>query len=154
MCRGRMRKRSRRFGIGKEIGGAVYVHRLYDNLLPAQVQTAKLLVGEFPYQVIKYTSEKVSFIECVDFDTAPEPTVGRSMVVRNGLVKIVVQPQDPWVWHHKWLFVSDHYPGFDVQQAKRRTEWIDSLPIDRYRMGRRSYWLSVLMKYGDGPKTN
>ena len=59
--------RSRRFGIGKEIGYAVYVHRQYEELLGGTVEWAKRHLPEhFEYTVVKLNqrTDAVSFIYC------------------------------------------------------------------------------------------
>ena len=110
-------KRSPRFGVGKEIGGAVYMHRDYEERLGTVLAAAKgKLDGGFVYQVVKYNyrSGAISFVACLDFDTAPEPTVGhrpwRRMAACGG-----GGSRDPEIYHHKWLFVADDYPGFDIE---------------------------------------
>ena len=137
--------RSKKYGVGKEIGGAVYVHRRYEHLLGEPVLAAKKhLPEEFDYTVVKYTERKgtVSFIGSPDFDTAPEPTVGESILVRpDGRTTRRAALSDPYIYHHKWLFVADDYPGFDVEAARRRSfAWLRLPNIDSRRIGRRSYW--------------
>jgi len=138
-------KRSRRYGVGKEIGGAVYVHRLYEARLGDVVSKAKQqLPADFTYDVVKYNSrtETVSFIKSIDFDTAPEPTVGDSLSVDlEGNVRRRSQSSDPEIYHHKWLFVVDEYEGFDIEESKRRSAALNAIDgVDRKRIGRKSYW--------------
>jgi hypothetical protein len=48
---------------------------------------------------------------------------------------------DPYIYHHKWLFVSDDYEEFDVEASKSRSErWMALTDVDRSRIGRKSYW--------------
>ena len=49
---------------------------------------------------------------------------------------------DPFVYHHKWLFVADDHPSFDVAASKARSrQWISlNPPVNRNRIGRLSYW--------------
>ena len=57
-----MLKRSKRFGVGKEIGGAVYVHRLYERLLPKRVvEASQLLPKGFDYVVVKFNIKDNGF---------------------------------------------------------------------------------------------
>lgn len=138
-------KRSPRFGIGKEIGGAVYVHRTYESLLGDVVTNAKaFLPKDFDYTIVKfnYQTSAVSFVQCDDFDSAQEPTVGDIVTVDTvGTIRRRSQPHDPEIYHHKWLFVADDYPGFDVQQSVRRSAaWLRLGGVDRRRIGRKSYW--------------
>ena len=138
-------KRSKRFGVGKEIGGAVYVHRDYENKLGDAVEKAKRHLPEsVSYTVVKLNlrTNAVSFIQCVGFDTAPEPTVGEMVTIdAEGNSRRRSQPRDPEVYHHKWLFVADDYPGFDVQESVQRSLcWSALEDVDRKRIGRKSYW--------------
>lgn len=143
-------KRSKRFGVGKEIGGAVYVHRDYEGRLGDAVAEAKQhLSARVSYHVVKLNlrTGAVSFIQCVDFDTAPEPTVGEIVTIDvEGNSRQRSQPGDPEIYHHKWLFVGDDYAGFNVQQSKQRSlAWSALEGIDRKRIGRRSYWNQVVV---------
>lgn len=138
-------KRSKRFGVGKEIGGAVYVHRQYEGVLPEEVTEAKrALPDDFDYDVVKFDlqSKATSFIRSADFDTAHEPTVGQSIrVAHDKSIKRTDPSSDPFIYHHKWLFVSDDYTGFKVQASIRRSQqWLALDDIDTRRIGRRSYW--------------
>ena len=144
-------KRSRRYGIGKEIGGAVYLHRLYEHLLGTRVQEAKKhLPGGFEYTVVKYHAGRnsVSFLQSLDFDTASEPTVGSGWVVyEDGRTQLYRQPSNPFIYHHKWLFVADDYLGFDVAASRVRSEdWLPMmLPGEHMLIGRREYWVTTFL---------
>jgi hypothetical protein len=143
-------RRSSRYGVGKEIGGAVYVHRQYQHLLGTAVEIAAArLPPGFDYTIVKVhrRTGAVSFIHSPDFDTAPEPTVGEICIVRpEGKLQTRRQLSDPYIYHHKWLFVADDYAGFDVEGSKRRSEqWLSLQGVDRRRIGRRSYWISKVV---------
>ena len=138
-------KRSARFKVGKEIGGAVYVHKQYESLLPEAIQKAKSFVPpEFSYTVVKFqmTDETVSFIQSTDFDSADEPNVGDLYTVKaNGSATFRRKLTDPWIYHHKWLFVADDYNGFNVEASKTRSrQWLALDDIDSHRIGKQSYW--------------
>jgi len=137
--------RCRKYSVGKEIGGAIYVHREYLQLLPLQVRYAASRVSaDFNYSVIKFVEKNlsVSFVLSPDFDTAHEPVVGDIVRVdANGSTKFFRQPSDPYIYHHKWLFVADDYQGFDAAASKARSLlWVALGGVDRSRIGRRSYW--------------
>ncbi len=145
MSRIHLPRRSSRYGVGKEIGGAVYVHRKYECVFGAVVEEArKYLPPDFSYTVVRLTlaNSSVSFVEVPDFDTAPEPALGTIIVVKtDGWCRRMEAPRDPLIYHHKWLFVKDHYDGFDVEESKRRSAaWLALPEIDKLRIGRRSYW--------------
>lgn len=143
-------KRSAKYGIGKEIGGRLYVHRSSEHVLGEVVCEAKrYLPDDFDYAVVRFDNRQgtVSFIECQDFDVADEPTVGRSVTVSSGgVLRRREQRADPEIYHHKWLFVTDDYPGFDVETSRRRSEvWTQLEGIDRSKIGTRSYWESRVL---------
>jgi hypothetical protein len=140
-------RRSRKFGVGKEIGGAVYVHRRYEAVLGEAVERARERLPEgFAYTVVKWqrASGAVSFIASPDFNAAAEPVVGDVVTVgQEGGVKMRRQGADPTIYHHKWLMVADDYEGFDVEESKERSRRQLALAdVDRRRIGRRSYWLA------------
>jgi hypothetical protein len=81
-------RRSRKYGVGKEIGGAIYVHRRYENVFGDVVATAREHLPEgFEYDVVKYDSRSgnVSFVESPDFDTSDEPIVGEIVTEKSEL---------------------------------------------------------------------
>lgn len=137
--------RSREFGVGKQVGSAVYVHRDFSARLGPVVTRARMLVPEdFVYDVVKYDRRTgvVSFVQCPDFDTQPEPRITAFLVVRpDGTVQRRTAPADPYIYHHKWLMVADDYGGFDVHQSQRRSaSWLALADVDKSRIGRESYW--------------
>jgi hypothetical protein len=137
--------RSRRFGVGKEIGYAVYVHRDYEDRLGQTAEWAKRHLPEhYEYSVVKLNqrNDSVSFIQCPGFDFEHEPAITAILVVNaSGQVQRRTTPADPYIYHHKWLFVADDYRGFDVAASKARSEqWIALGEVDRSRIGRKSYW--------------
>ena len=133
------------YGIGKEIGGRVYVHRDYADLLGDVVsEAASQLPKNFKYDVVKYDTRAatVSFISSPNFDLADEPTVGELITVTSdGTIRSRAQLDDPHIYHHKWLFVTDDYTGFDVEASKRRSAaWLALEDVDKSRIGKKSYW--------------
>jgi hypothetical protein len=156
----RLPRRSARYGVGKQMGPNIYLHRAYERLLGPVVETARRhLPPGFVYTVVKYNQQTgaVSFIHSPDFDTAPEPTVGDLWTVSpTGAARLRRQLPDPYLYHHKWLFVADNYPGFDVQASKARSLLWHALPdVDRSRIGRRSYWEERVLPRlpGDAPRS-
>lgn len=138
-------KRSR-WGVGKEMGGFVYLHRNYIPTIPEDrqrlIQEAATHIGDFQFNVVKVgvRNNVVSFINSPDFDTAPEPTAGRYVNVNldAGSVK---QGNTKSIWHHKWLWVMDDYQGFDVEESFQRSQkWLALPDIDFSRIGKREVW--------------
>lgn len=137
--------RCKKYSVGKEIGGAVYVHRIYEGLLPEPVKIAsKYLPTDFDYTVVKFVEKEscVSFVVCPDFDSAEEPVVGEILRIdSNGSHRRFRQQVDPFIYHHKWLFVMGDYHGFDVEKSKSRSiSWLGLEGLDMKRIGRKSYW--------------
>ncbi|MEO8496283.1 MAG: hypothetical protein ABI614_14530 [Planctomycetota bacterium] len=152
----RLPKRSKQFGVGKEIGGNVYVHRQYAPSLGERAQTAKsLLPDDVVYTVVKLNlaTQAVTFIASPDFDTAPEPIVGDYVLVRaDGTTSCRKQLDDPYIYHHKWLMVRDDYAGFDVEESKQRSrDWLALDDVDKTRIGRRSFWERTVVPRLDQP---
>lgn len=137
--------RSRRFGVGKEIGYAVHVHRDYEELLGPTVEWANRHLPEhYEYTVVKLNqrNDSISFIQCPGFDSEHEPVITAIIVVSaDGKVQRRTTPTDPYIYHHKWLFVADDYKGFDVEESKSRSKrWVSLGDVDRSRIGRQGYW--------------
>ena len=97
-------------------------------------------------------SGAVSFVQASDFDASDEPTVGAAITVRaNGTTRRREQLADPFIYHHKWLFVADDYGGFDVDASKQRSKrWTELDGVDRSRIGVRSYWEREVLSRLDG----
>lgn len=132
-------KRSR-YGVGKEIGGDIYLHRDYadivvpDDIMQNAVQILDEYDNRFDYNCIRYSPKTgaVSFQEAPDFDTAREPVVGDYITVfPDGSVKT---GHSNYIWHHKWLWVMNDYTGFDVADS---WEWSRT-------------WLNTLQEVSDG----
>lgn len=64
-----------------------------------------------------------------------------AVVKLDGIVKVRPALSDPFIYHHKWLFVDDNYPGFDVEESKERSAaWMALPDVDKSLIGRASYW--------------
>ena len=86
---------------------------------------------DFSYTVVKLklANRLFSFVTVADFDTAPEPTIGIVIVVSaDGCCRRMQAPKNPFIYHHKWLFVADNYDGFDVEESKARSRAWMGLP--------------------------
>ena len=138
-------KRSK-LGVGKDIGGEVYLHRDYESLIPDQQALKKAKTAlkqkhpEFTYNVLKFSKAGAfTFFDSLDFDTADEPVAGKyvnvspSLELKTGVTKNI--------WHHKWLWVKDDYGGFNVEQAfERSKEWLKLPNSDFTRIGNPEFW--------------
>lgn len=138
-------KRTNKFGgIGKEIGGEIYLHKQYEHTLPQNLlnKAKSFLPKDYEYHVVKFNPKTnvFSFIQSNDFDTNEEPSVDAVMTVKpDGTVK--KQGNSGWIYHHKWQWVADDYKGFDVQKSKERSlKWSSLEGVDKSRIGQRKHW--------------
>ena len=132
--------------VGKFIGGNVYVHRDYEDTLPT-IKAVKALLKKQPYnwgyEVVKYnlSNGNMSFIQCPGFNDEDEPDVGNVLLVTKTGIRTIRQPADPYIYHHKFLFVRESYKGFDVEASvKRSLVWMSLSGVDYSRIGKKSYW--------------
>lgn len=145
--------------VGKYIGGFVYFHKQYiDDIDPIiHMAVADYLIShkgqEMIFNIVKYNPKtgEMSFINSPDFDTAMEPFVQE--IYRYDHVN------DEWnyhnyginnnnpIYHHKWLFVKDDYEGFNVEEAKQRSAYIEHelcyRRLNKARIGYQNYWKSL-----------
>ncbi|QEG21005.1 hypothetical protein MFFC18_08570 [Mariniblastus fucicola] len=150
--------RSSRYRIGKEIGGAIYLHRDYEDELGEAIVQAKLhLNDEVDYTIVKLNlkTKAISFICCDDFDIEDEPEVGDSIIVHpDGQTRRRSKAKDPEIYHHKWMFVADDYKGFDVERSRMRSlRWINLKGLNKRKIGKKSYWVeNVLPRLNGQPR--
>jgi hypothetical protein len=141
--KGSLIKRSK-FGVGKLIGGYLYLHRNYINDLPPELKQ-KIIAAEeyldgFEYNTVKVglKNDVVTFINSSDFDESPEPTVGKYVSINSsGDTKT---GSSNAIWHHKWLWVKDDYQGFDVEDSFERSKKYLEMDIDFSRIGNKTFW--------------
>lgn len=164
-------------GIGKVLGRNKWVHA---SALPALSAAERGLVGkalqaiqrekgiEIDFRkdvVIKINPVEnggaITFCYSPDWKTASEPECG-PMVGVSGLVtgplkfRVTRPAADPYVYHHKWMFVDDDYRGFSVAQAKRWSETWENSPVVRalcadkdehfrLKIGKKQYWHATVL---------
>ena len=130
---------------GKVFDKHVYVHKNYAHLIPHKIdmdivkELAKELPQDFKFNLIRYFRtnnpdgfKQVTFINAIGFDSMREPILGDSYYVEKLLnyrtnvmdltVKLVKMKKNPQIYHHKWVFVPQDYPGFDWKEAKEWSE--------------------------------
>ena len=140
-------QRSRKYGVGKEIGGKWYVHKDYGfNLIYYCRDAEELLPPGFKYNCLMVDRNRpyvIRFDEAPDFDTAREPHLGDFIEV-NISTKEIRRGHSDFIWHHKWMWVDDDYTGFDVGESyewsKRWTQFIS------HPSGLKKIWESQLSK--------
>lgn len=142
---------------GKKMPLGYYVHKNYkhvfEHLYSVNIsQYINKLPKDFQYTIIKFNpkTRNVTFTYSPDWDTpAHESIVGDAIMVRAaGSTKKIKQHKDPWIYHHKWMFVADDYTGFDVERSKKRSKQWTSIPgINKSKIGKKSYWdINILPK--------
>lgn len=145
-------------GVGKYIGGNLYVHKNYTEVFSESYNVAlnylKDNAPNFVFDIVKFNQEKntYSFISSPDFDTKDEPTVGDSIQIdSSGNLKLTKQKKDPQIYHHKWSFVKNDYSGFSVENSiKRSIEWKSVLGKNKElssKIGTSSFWNETLEKF-------
>lgn len=154
-------KRDSWFGVGKRIGGNLWLHKSYaDEVINQDLfrGAESKLPDWFDYDVIRVSRDQseICFICSPDFDSSNEPLVSDSFkvkVIEGREAKILSHTKlqkDPLIYHHKWIFVKDDYSGFSVSDSKKRSlEWKIALGVSRSlssKIGRMSFWDSWLNK--------
>ena len=149
--KGSVIKRSTKYGVGKEIGGKLYVHKQYEAIIP-HIQAIKTFIkkhshnfSENEYNIVCFekVNKKYTFIAAKDFDTSDEPKVGSYRTAHmNG--HHVIMGYSSAIYHHKWLFVKDDYEGFDVQGSfERSKKWLKLPDVSHSRIGNKVYWATI-----------
>jgi hypothetical protein len=136
--------------IGKTVGSKVYIHKSYAHLVvgKAEILNAEMIAGitSKDYTCIRYDKKNndIAFQKSPDFNTADEPTVGKTITVKaDGDVRISLpKKNNPQIWHHKWMWVGDNFSGFDVEASKARSElWEPHVSKEEKRkIGYRDFW--------------
>lgn len=138
-------KRSK-YGVGKDIGGTIYLHRDYaTDVIPAEVyesalQTLQENYPDFQFNCVEYNPKDntVRFDEAPGFDTEREPVVGDYVRVNaDGTTK---QGHTDYIWHHKWLWVKDDYKGFNVRDSwEWSKQWLSTINGKTYNVNGKQY---------------
>lgn len=132
-------------GVGKAIGGETYLHKMYEGDIPNQgalIHAKEVLERNHPdfnYNVVRFNKDgQFTFFSSPDFDTSHEPVAGKYVTV---LGKESKAGQTGNIWHHKWLWVKDDYPGFDVDESYNRSKtWLQLPNINFSRIGNKKVW--------------
>ncbi|CAL9956526.1 hypothetical protein VPHD480_0018 [Vibrio phage D480] len=140
-------KRSK-WGVGKDIGGALYLHINYvPEEFKERVAEARTLLSienpTFCPNVVRidYKKSTIAFYESTEFDHVQEPAAGKMIVVDVAERKVAKARQVNQIWHHKWLWVGDDYNGFNVSQSYDRSiQWLDHDDIPFTKIGSRKNW--------------
>jgi hypothetical protein len=139
--KGSVIQRSLKYGVGKSIGGYVYLHKDYEMVLPIQeLSRAKEQICSFEYNCLKYGREGITFFNCEEFDNETCPVVGEYIKVYQDQI---YHGYSKSIWHHKWLWVKDDYQGFNVECSfEYSRSWVMKA-MDVRRIGNKEYWEDV-----------
>jgi len=138
-----------KWGVGKLIGGKVYIHKNYENNIPSKylIPAKNVLPKDFNYNLLSYNlkDNSITFTLSPDFDSSDEPIVSTQYLVKSDLTLKLIKPHlDPWIYHHKYLWVKPDYKGFNYEQSKERSKyWLSKDDIDKSKIGKLSYWKNL-----------
>lgn len=140
----------KKWGVGKSIGGKVYIHKKYEENIPSDELEAakKLLPSTFQYNLLAYELKtgNITFTWSSDFDSSHEPIVGDQILVKkDGSTKFIKQLADPWIYHHKYLWVKPSYKGFDYKESQERSKQWLQLDVNKSKIGKLSYWREKIL---------
>jgi hypothetical protein len=116
------------FGVGKRIGYYLYIHKDFIHCVNLVFPLAHfqyyftILKRHYPSFASQFNCvrldmryQNIRFDEAPDFDHAREPHIGATIEVVDG--KCSEMKHYKSIWHHRWLWIKDGYPGFDVGKA-------------------------------------
>lgn len=107
---------------------------------------------DIPYHIVKVDTKKkrVSVIECPTWNKYYEPIVGDSYCFNMETIAYSMKKGGNKVYHHRWMFVSENYKGFDIKKSQERTWELWDNPEfqeNKNRVGNLDYWLDFLKRY-------
>ena len=145
-----MIERSKKFGIGKQIGDELYFHKDYIDKTPFSQEieeTLKNMPNTFKFTLIKINikTKSISLLYSPCFDSQFHPALLQSMkIFPDGTTKIRNFSFNPPIYHHRWTFVEDDYKGFDVEEDKLWSYlWSKTPLLDFRRYGKSNHWNKV-----------
>ena len=146
----------------KKVGYAFYVHKsnlseLFSNLdekdrdYIVRVMDLARMVLLIDFDIVKFDNKtrNVSLIQCSTWDILNEPIVEDSYCFHPDFSYKIIKGGTK-VYHHRWMFVSENYKGFDLEKSKQRTWMLWDIPEfqeNKNRVGSLQYWEEFLKKY-------
>ena len=123
-------KRYARTGVGKLVGHHLYLYIFYlHEVVPilsdkarkvfrqdCYAATAYRCCEDFKCAMVDLKTGKIRFDEAPDFNCNREPHVGKWVKIDHNEGFVIGHSNA--IWHHKWLWVKDDYPGFDVAASE------------------------------------
>lgn len=150
---------------GKRIGNDLYIYSkclpygYYEKYRKGLFEIGKKYGSEEigKNHVIRFNTKNeddISIMEVINFDTDREPIIGNSYKINlsSGEIKFTKEKNNPYIYHHKWMFVSDNYRGFDLFASKLWSiKWKKALPQGKKitsSIGYLRQWKEILNQYG------
>lgn len=154
--------RDKKYGVGKHIGGEIYVHKNYADRISQNMYENGLFIlnkdpqfKDFQFNLVVFPDKLenskepyVKFVNCTTFDSDREPLRGEGYKVDLTDGSIKRMNGDNTIYHHKWQWVDDDYDGFNVDDSYNWSkEWLGKL--DEPANGNSiNGWKTQLQKYG------
>ncbi len=150
---GQIAEECKRAKTGKKLPDALYIHKSAESqlspLLQLMVLTARQIVGEITYDLIKISTDgkKLSFLAYKDFDDSPHPELAYSLKVflpkaSYGL-RNYTESLNPPVLHRKETFLDPLHPRYgEYAQLTAQEEELGLL--SRIDIGTRNGWNALL----------
>ena len=150
---GQIAEECKRTKIGKKLPDALYVHKSAESQLSALLQlmvlTARQIVGEVTYDLIKISTDgkKLSFLAYRDFDDAPHPELASSLKIflpkASYEVRSYIDSLNPPILHRKETFLDPLHPLYaKYAQLTKQEEALELL--SRTDIGTRNGWETLL----------
>lgn len=149
-----------RYIVGKSLGKYTWLHVSALNTINHELKDVILSVINNDYCVVRLEKGTSTFqlSLCSNFNSQREPVITghRTYEIINSTAHLiketVYKSVNPLVFHHKHLFVSHNYKGFDIQSSiDWSLLWKSKLPSTREissRIGRTMGWNKILNDYG------
>lgn len=143
--------------VGKLLPSHLYVHRSAEDELPSLLRVivfaGKQIVGELPYDLVKFATDgrAISFLQYQNFDEVPHPALLRSIKIylpkaTYGIREYLSSPNPP-ILHRKETFVLPNYPHFET--FRKLTEQEEALELlSSPDIGYRRPWEELLVSQG------
>ena len=146
-----------KFGVGKQVGSKIYFHKsVHEKIVPQDVwdkamkmaAITKVNSKPFEFNTVCYDLKNPHIVRldtCPGFDIEREPIVGISFKL-DTLTYTTEVRVNKQIFHHKWLWVTDDYKGFDVQKSYAWSKyWLSK--VNETASGYFYKWQEQLEKY-------
>ena len=138
----------KRYGVGKSIGGELYMHRSAAERVGLLDDVEVDVDPAYNTVIVKATgggqnSPYVTFVKSPNFDTAAEPRVTDRITYLKETKELTEKPlgkRKPTVYHHKWLWVFPDYRGFNYDKAVERSKQILEIGYNPTSSGYEHKW--------------